>query len=211
MNNKCLVFFILLSFLCLAAQSQNISKAVFHLSDTELKSVELTEGSIVFNIDNKGNLISFSSVVGGEYDYFASGYGSGDGKVKSIGNIHIDYWTNDVEGGKDGKLKLIGSLKVDYWTTDLLSGKKGRLKSIGNINVDYFNNDLLTGGQGKLKSIGNINIEYWSGDLLSGKQGKVKSIGNITVDYWSDDLLSSNHGRIKSISGNSTAVYAVRD
>lgn len=207
-NIVCLISLLTVGFF---ASSQSVSKAVFRVTDNEIKSVELSEGGMIFNIDNKGNIASFGSTVGGDYDYAGGGYGSNDGKVKSIGNINIDYWVNDSVGSRDGKVKTIGNMKIDYWTSDLLSGKKGKVKSIGNISVDYWNNDLLNGGQGKVKSIGNINIDYWTGDLLSGKQGKVKSIGNINIDYWAGDILNTNHGRIRSITGNSTSIFAIRD
>ena len=211
MHIKCLVSCLLLLSLYTTAESQIISKAVFRVSDTEIKYAEITEGSIIFNLDNKGNIVSFNLIAGGDYDYFESGYGSRDGKIKSIGNTKIDYWINDQEGSRDGKLKSIGTMKIDYWTSDLLSGKQGKVKSIGAINIDYWNHNLLNGGQGKVKSIGNINIDYWTGDLLSGKQGKVKSIGNINIDYWTDDLLNNNHGKIKSITGNSQVIFAIKD
>jgi hypothetical protein len=191
MNYKYAVF-LLLFFSFYFAKAQNVSKAVFHLGDTEIKSVDITENGFILTIDNKGNLVSFNSIAGGDYQYFDEGYGS-------------------VECSRDGKVKTIGNMKIDYWITDLLSGKKGKVKSIGNILVDYWNDDLLNGGQGKLKSIGNMNIEYWTDDLLSGKLGKAKSMGNITVDYFTSDLLSSNYGRIKSINGNTASIYAVRN
>ncbi len=189
-----------------AVKAQNLSKAVFHLSDSDIKSYEITVGNIALQIDNKGKLVSFNSIEGGEFDYW-TGSGSRVGKIKSIGKVNVDYFINDFEGNRDGKVKFIGDLNIDYWTTDLLSGKQGKLKSIGNISIDYLNDD----GTGRLKSFGDINIYYYPTQLLSSNQGKVKSIGNINIDYWPSDLLNSDQGKIKSIKGNSLSIYAVRD
>jgi hypothetical protein len=212
---KRVIYFILLFFVSIVTKSQSLSKAAFKLSDysTEIRSIEIAMDNILMTIDNNGNIIAFASVLGGDYDYWTNDIiGNREGKVKSIGGIHIDYWTNDFIGHREGKVKSIGSINIEYWTNDFIGKREGKVKSIGSIDIDYWTNDFIGNRDGKLKSIGSINVDYWTNDFIGRREGKLKSIGNINIDYWGRDFFENGkQGRIKSITGNSPTIYAVKD
>jgi len=212
MNSRIYLFCFFLLFIQGASYAQNISRAIFKISDQkdDIPFIELTIEEVIFILNGQGDLMYFDVLEGGEYDYFFNDLiGNRDGLIKTIGDIQVDYFTNDFVGGRTGLLKSVGNLKIDYWTNDFIGKREGKLKSIGNIKIDYWTNDFIGKRDGKIKSIGDIKIDYYTNDFIGNRDGKVKSIGNVTVTYWTNDF----HGRdglIKSIEGNSREVFVIR-
>ena len=130
-------------------QSQKINFKISNLT-SGIESIEITSGDIIFLVDENDNIASVNSLVGGNFDYWANGYGILSGKIKSIGNSGIDYWS-DGYGDLSGKVRSIGNIGIDYWS-DGYGVLSGKVKSIGSISIDYWS-DGYGVLSGKVKSI----------------------------------------------------------
>lgn len=131
---------------------------------------------------------------------------SGQGEINFVdAEKDVEYYdSSDKE--KAGKIKSIGNLTVDYYDMLDTNEPKGKLKSIGNIIFQYNNTFDINEKFGSMKSIGSITIKYYNGFDINDPNGQVKSIGSVTILYYNKLDDEDLFGRIKSIKGNSKTV-----
>ncbi|AZA84829.1 hypothetical protein C1637_18790 [Chryseobacterium lactis] len=185
----------------------------------DLASVSLTVEGFIITMDSQGAITDFYSPnQDGKIDYydndsFFDQYRSG--KIKSIGNVKIDYYDDmDKNSEKYGKLKSIGNIRFEYWDNPVFNKEKfGKVKRIGSYGIDYWPSDIIDNSRyGKLKSIGDISIDYGVKDIIDdSKYQKLIKFGPVKLDYWDDKFIEKNkYGQLKSISGNNDKINVVR-
>ena len=210
--NIFLILSLLLNFANL--QAQNIQKMVATMSGSNLTSIEIYTEEFVFVLNENGYVGSISSnQLNGTLDYFDNEHFEKEkfGKVKSFGDIKIEYWlTSNERDARYGKIKRIGTIAIDYYESFNYEQEKfGKVKSLGIIPIDYWKKDGFdTDRSGKLKSIGNIFIDYYDYEPMNNsKYGKIKFFGPVKFDYWDDYYHDKGKlGKLKSISGNSDKI-----
>jgi hypothetical protein len=190
MNCKKLFMLSLLLSFGLFCKSQNLTSTHFRISDksTNIKSIEMTFDDTIIYIDSEGNIYGLPSNRKDDFQY-ASNF---DGE------------------NRQGKIKSIGNMKIDYYDKFDMHEPIGKVKSIGNIKILYNNKFDIQEKFGTIKSNGNIKISYYNTFDINDPIGKVKSIGNVKIDYFNKFDSADKFGNIKSIKGNSKLVYVTK-
>lgn len=209
-----LFLFLFLSFSFISSKAQNIQRIVASMDGENLTSIEIYTEEYIFVLNENGYVGTVSSIqLNGTLDYFDNEQFEKEkyGKVKSFGDIKIEYWlTSNERDARNGKIKKIGSVELDYYDSFNYEPEKfGKLKSIGLILIDYWKKDGFDiQRSGKLKSIGNIFIDYYDYEPMNNSNyGKIKDFGPVTFEYWGDYYSDKGKlGKLKSITGNSEKI-----
>ncbi|MCY0969373.1 hypothetical protein [Chryseobacterium wangxinyae] len=211
MKNLRVSFSVLFLFLHSLVYSQ--IQAYVSAKTYKLESVDLKVENLVITLSKDGNITNFySDEMGGEVKYYNEfGFQNAfkNGKLKSIGDLKIDYYDQwDKNLAKYERFKKIGDVNIEYWETSDQS-KELKVKKIGNIEIDYYSYDLIDNSKfGQLKSIGNIPIDYGIKEIGNHSRiGKLIRFGNLSLDYWNDTIIDKeNFGKLKSLKGNNKDV-----
>lgn len=194
--------------------AQNIQKIIASTNGNHLTSIEVYTEEHVFVLNENGYVGSISSKqLNGNLDYFDNEQLEKEkyGKVKSFGDIKIEYWlTSNERDARYGKIKRVGTIAIDYYDSFNYEPEKfGKVKSIGMIPIDYWKKDGFdVDKSGKLKSIGTILIDYYDYEPMNNsKYGKIKFFGPVKFEYWDDYYRDKGKlGKLKSITGNSDKI-----
>ena len=200
--------FFFIALFCLSFfQAQTIRKIVAEPIGSTINIEITTSENITYVINSKGDLVSFYTTdFNGLIEYYDNNAEKFRfGKIKSIGNLQVEYWnTAQQNDGRFGKVKNIGKVAFDYWESQNYDRDKfGKLKSIGAIQLDYWDQTASDANKvGRLKSINSLFIDYWE-QFNNAKAGKLKSFGNVQLEYWDQQFGNDERfGKPKSINGN---------
>ncbi|MHA4895567.1 hypothetical protein ACXZ1K_12510 [Pedobacter sp. PWIIR3] len=179
------ILFSLLMALSSISYTQTLNSANFKISDKRkgINSVDLVvNGDILIGI-------------------------SGDGEINYVDTEKDVEYFDGFDKDKAGKVKSVGNIQIDYYDNFDINDPKGKIKSIGNIKILYNNSFDIQEKYGTLKSIGAITIKYYNAFDIHDPDGQVKSVGNVNVVYYNSFDDKELFGRVKSIKGNSKSVY----
>ncbi len=199
-------------FISLSSSAQNFSLlANVNKASYNIRTVEIKTGKITVILDEQGGISGiFDELIDGNFDYIESEeFPEIMGKLSSVNGTLIQYYTGlDSQDIKYGKIKSIGDLAVEYFENKTEKDRYGKVKHIGDIQLDYwrrtgFDVTLV----GKISRIGDIKIDYYNDQNDKTTYGQLKDIGPVHFSYWEDYYSSSMKvGRLRSLSGNSVAV-----
>ncbi len=216
MRNTLRSLLLLVILLPLAVKAQVTYRIHLNVSPVkaELKDITVNQdstGSVFISLGRDG-IARTGTTREGTMEY----WGANDGayrknRIKSLAGIPADFYDGS-DDAKTGKLKSFGDMTVDYYTKIDGLDNIGKVKSIGGVSIKYYDRfDADPELTGRLKSVGDDKITYYTKYDGPDNIGLLKSIGGTEITYFDRFAGREYLGRVKSVKGKTPSLYVTRE